>query len=78
MTVRPLEAIDGRAPDGWARLWASDRWLLRELPHSDLQSSGRAGAILFAGISRPWLKEAAKRWVRARLWAGGAPSTMAD
>jgi hypothetical protein len=50
MTGRPLEAIDGgRASDGWARLWASDRWPLRELPHSDLHSTVRAGSILFSG-----------------------------
>ena len=79
MTGRPLEAIDGgRASDGWARLWASDRWPLRELPHSDLHSTVRAGSILFSGISQRWLKEAAKRWVRARLLAGGAPTTMAN
>ena len=73
----PLEVIDGgRAPDGWERLWASDRWPLREMPHSDLHSSVRAGSILFAGIPQPWFKEAAKRWARARLLAGGAPSTM--
>ena len=44
--------------------------------HSDLHSSMRAGSILFAGIPQPWFKEAAKRWARARLLAGGAPSTM--
>jgi site-specific recombinase XerD len=63
-------------PKGWARLWASDRWPLREMPHSDLHSTVRAGSILFAGIPQPWFKEAAKRWARARLLAGGAPSTM--
>ncbi len=78
MTGAPLEAIDGgRAPSGWEGLWASDRWPLRELPHADLQSTGRDGAILFDRIAQPWLKEAAKRWARARLLAGGAPSTMA-
>ena len=77
MTATPLEAIDcGRAPEGWGRLWASDRWPLREMPHSDLHSSVRAGSILFAGIPQPWFKEAAKRWARARLLARGAPSTM--
>jgi len=77
MTARPLEAIDGgRAPEGWERLWASDRWPLRELPHSDLHSTARAGSILFSGIPQPWFKEAAKRWARARLLAGAAPSTM--
>ena len=77
MTATPLEAIDGgRAPDGWERLWASDRWPLRELPHSDLHSTVRAGSVLFSGIPQPWLKEAAKRWTRARLLRGGAPTTM--
>ncbi len=79
MTARPLEAIDGgRASDGWARLWASDRWPLRELPHNDLHGTVRAGSILFSGISQRWVKEAAKRWVRARLLVGGAPTTMAN
>src|SRR5438270_6382398 len=78
MTASGLTAIDGeRAPDGWERLWASDRWPLRELPHADLQGAGREGAILFDRITQPWLKEAAKRWARSRLLAGGAPSTMA-
>jgi len=79
MTATPLSAIDGgRAPEGWERLWASDRWRLRELPHSDLHSTVRAGSILFSGFPQPWLKEAAKRWTRARLLAGGAPTTMAN
>jgi site-specific recombinase XerD len=79
MTATSLEAIDGgRAPEGWERLWASDRWPLRELPHNDLHSSVRAGSILFAGIPQPWFKEAAKRWARARLLGGGAPTTMAS
>ncbi len=79
MTADGLTAIDGGlAPSGWEGLWASDRWPLRELPHADLQSTGRDGAILFEGIGQPWLKEAAKRWARARLLAGGAPTTMSN
>jgi hypothetical protein len=79
MTATPLEAIDGgRAPDGWERLWASDRWPLRELPHSDLHSTVRAGSILFSGIPQPWFKDATKRWARTRLLAGGAPTTIAQ
>jgi hypothetical protein len=78
MTANGLQAVDGgRAPSGWEGLWASDRWPLREVPHADLQSTGRDGAILFDRIAQPWLKDAAKRWARARLLAGGAPSTMA-
>lgn len=77
MSAAPLEAIDGgRAPEGWERLWASDRWPLRELPHSDLHGGVRAGSVLFSGIPQPWLKEAAKRWARARLLGGGSPTTM--
>jgi integrase len=77
MTGTLLGAIDGgRAPVGWERLWASDRWPLRELPHGDLHSTVRAGSVLFSGIPQSWLKEAAKRWTRARLLAGGAPTTM--
>lgn len=79
MTANGLTAIDGGlAPSGWEGVWASDRWPLRELPHADLQSTGRDGAILFEGIGQPWLKEAAKRWARARLLAGGAPTTMSN
>jgi len=79
MTARGLTAIDGgQTPDGWAELWACDRWPLRELPHADLQSVGRDGAILFDGIAQPWLKDAAKRWARSRLLSGGAPSTMSS
>ena len=78
MTANGLTAIaGGQTPDGWAGLWASDRWPLRELPHADLQGAGRGGAILFDRITQPWLREAAKRWARARLLAGGASSTMA-
>jgi site-specific recombinase XerD len=79
MTAEAFRAIDGgQTPVGWQRLWASDRWPLRELPHADLQSTGRDGAILFDGIAQPWLREAAKRWARARLLAGGAPTTMSN
>jgi hypothetical protein len=73
MTATPLEAIDGGcAPDGWERLWASDRWSLRELPDGDLHSTVRTESVLFSGIPQPWLKEAAKRWTRARPLRGAA------
>ena len=79
MIANGLTAVDGGlAPSGWEGLWASDRWPLRELPHADLQSTGRDGAILFDGIAQLWLKEAAKRWARARLLSGGAPTTMSN
>jgi site-specific recombinase XerD len=79
MIARELRSIDGGgAPGGWECLWALDRWQLRELPHADLRSTGLDGAILFERIAQPWLKEAAKRWARARLLAGGSPSTVSN
>jgi integrase len=75
MSAGPLRAVDGgRGPRGWEELWALDRWPASELPHADLQSS--SDAILFSGLLQPWLKEAVKRWVRARLLAGVASGTM--
>ena len=79
MTANELTAIDGRrALTGWDELWASDCWPLRQLPQGDLLGARSDGAILFEGIAQPWLKEAVKRWARARLLAGGAPSTMSS
>jgi site-specific recombinase XerD len=76
MTARELRAVDGgRAPGGWEQLWALDRWPARALPHGDLHSSSN-GAILFSGLVQPWLKEAVKRWVRARLLAGTSPNSL--
>ena len=76
MTARQLRAVDGgRAPDGWEQLWVLDRWPLRALPHSDLHSSS-IGAIVFSGLLQPWLKEAAKRWLRVRLLSGTAPISL--
>ena len=42
-----------------------------------LQHRGE-GSSCSPGSPQPWLKEAAKRWARARLLAGGAPRTMAS
>ena len=79
MTARAsLAAIEGgRAPGGWEELWGMDRWPVRKLPHGDLHSDCAGGAIRFAGLVRPWLKEAAKRWVRVRLLSGTAPISLA-
>ena len=77
MTASQLGAVDGgRAPSGWEQLWLLDRWPLRALPHSDLHSSSSTGAIVFSGLVQPWLREAAKRWVRARLLTGTAPNSL--
>ena len=76
MTARQLRAVDGgRAPEGWEELWVLDRWPLRALPHNDLHSSS-TGAIVFSGLVQPWLKEAAKRWMRVRLLSGTAPISL--
>ncbi len=47
------------------------------MPHGDLASGYRGEETLrFERISQSWLKEAAKRWARARLLADTAPRTM--
>lgn len=78
MTAEPLRALDGgRAPRGWESLWALDAWHQRELPHGDLASTYRGEVIVrFDGLMQPWLKEAAKRWARARLLTDTTPRTM--
>ncbi len=67
----------GRVPRGWEELWARDQWRQRELPHGDLARGNDGETILhFEGLVQPWLKEAAKRWARARLLASTAPQSM--
>lgn len=78
MKVRPLRLIEvDSAPDGWEALWSRDQWRGRELPHADLSGRRSQQTILhFEGLVQPWLKEAAKRWVRARVLSSTTPSTM--
>jgi integrase len=78
MSAEPLRVVDGgRAPRGWEALWARDVWFQSELPHGDLASRYRGEETLrFERICQPWLKEAAKRWARARLLSDTAPRTM--
>jgi site-specific recombinase XerD len=78
MSTSPLRVIDGgRVPRGWEDLWARDQWRQHELPHGDLQNeSGREAVVRFERLMQPWIKEAAKRWVRARLLASIAPQSM--
>jgi hypothetical protein len=80
MSVKLLRVLEGgRAPRGWEELWRRDQWRARELPHGDLASANAGRAILhFEGLVQPWLREAAKRWARARLLAAMAPSTISD
>lgn len=73
--LRVLEG--GRAPRGWETLWAKDVWSQSELPHGDLASTHRGEVrIHFGGLQQAWLKEAAKRWARARLLGDTTPRTM--
>ena len=65
----------GGAPRGWEELWVRDRWRAEELPHGDLESL-RGGTLRFDGFAQPWLREAAKRWVRARVLGSTSSETM--
>jgi len=71
MGAEPLRLIEGGAPPrGWEKLWPRDVWFGSDLPHGDLAPSYRGEVLLhFERIAQPWLKEAAKRWARARLLA---------
>ncbi len=67
--LQPLPG--GLAVGAWERLWPQDVWPEAELPHSDLTAAYRRGVgVRFVGIAHPFLKEAAKRWVKARVLAG--------
>jgi integrase len=78
MSGEPLRVLQGGgAPRGWEALWATDVWRQSELPHGDLGSGYRGEVFIhFERLGQPWLKEAAKRWARARLLGDTAPRTM--
>ncbi len=78
MSAEALHVVQGgRAPRGWEVLWAKDVWRQSELPHGDLAASYRGEVLLhFERLRQPWLKEAAKRWARARLLGDTTPQTM--
>jgi len=78
MTADALRLIHGSdAPRGWEALWAKDEWHQRELPHGDLATAyDREVVLRFGGLAQPWLKEAAKRWARARLLGSLSPRSM--
>jgi site-specific recombinase XerD len=78
VSAEPLRVIDGGVvPRGWEALWPRDVWFGSDLPHADLASRYRGEETLrFERIGQRWLKEAAKRWVRARLLSDTAPRTM--
>ncbi len=67
--------LAGGAPAGWEALWDRDCWPHDLLPSADAQSEHR-GSLRFDRITQPWLREAAKRWTRARLLAGTTFGSM--
>jgi integrase len=78
MSAEPLRVVEGgRAPRGWEALWAKDVWRQGELPHGDLASTYNGEVLIhFERLRQPWLKEAAKRWARARMLGDTTPQTM--
>lgn len=80
MGAEPLRVIEGGGPPrGWEALWRKDAWGQLDFPHGDLASLYRGEEFIrFERIGQPWLKEAAKRWARARLLADTAPRTMSS
>ena len=77
MSADALRLIDGGGPRGREALWAKDEWHQRELPHGDLPTTyDREVVLRFGGLEQQWLKEAAKRWARARLLASLSPRSL--
>jgi integrase len=78
MSAEPLRVLEGGcAPRGWEALWAKDVWRQSDLPHGDLASAYDGEVFIhFERLRQPWLKEAAKRWTRARLLGDTTPQTM--
>jgi integrase len=78
MSSEALRVLQGGgAPRGWEALWAKDVWRQSELPHGDLASTYNGEVLIrFERLRQPWLKEAAKRWTRARLLGDTTPQTM--
>lgn len=66
-----LRSVEG--VDRIDALYAADRWLAASL---GIPAQRHQGAVDFAGISQPWLREALKRWARQRLATGTAFGTI--
>ncbi len=60
---------------GWEGLWPADCWPHERLPTADPDREER-GNLHFDGIAPAWLREAAKRWARARLLSGTTFGSM--
>ena len=78
MSEPALRVLDGgRIRHGWEQLWTRDEWRRSELPHGDLAGGlGEETILRFDGLEPPWIKEAARRWARARLLASTSPQSM--
>jgi integrase len=75
--LRPLPG--GLPPGAWERLWPQDVWRQEQLPHADLTSTQRRGVgVRFTGFAQPFLKEAVKRWTKARILTGTSTWSMTD
>jgi len=76
----PLRLLEGGARSGtWAELWERDCWRQSEVPNGDLGSThGGDRRVNFGRLQQPWLKEAAKRWARARLLAGTSVRSVGE
>lgn len=71
--TRPeLHAVDAPG-DELERRYAADAWQASAL---GIPAARGRGAVSFAGIGQPWLREAAKRWARQRLATGCAFNTI--
>ena len=75
MSVALHAVRSGAVPRGWEDLWASDCWPHDRLPSADPDSEQR-GTLRFDAIGPAWLREAAKRWARARLLSGTTFGSM--
>jgi integrase len=76
MSAGSLSVVaDGRVGGGWETLWERDAWPFEVLPHADLNPEHQ-GVLRFDRVAQPWMREAAKRWARARLLRATSPATM--
>jgi integrase len=71
-TAGVLTAVPSAGDELEAR-YAADAWQARQL---GVPAARGRGAVSFAEISQPWLREAVKRWARQRLATGCAFNTI--
>ena len=68
-----LHLVPGPPASRLERLYAADTWRAHAL---GVPAARGRGTVSFAGISQPWLMEAAKSWARQRLLLGQAFNTV--